>query len=163
MAEQRASRGRRQRLTHAIRRQSAEYRSLATLRTNAERSTMPWLFIIASHIVVIVIIMILYRFPLSVGVAAVLFHGSRLVWVLGARRTHVQLRKTSVFLAEISLFVWFVVLCARSAIWLTYLAKVGCSSEVLTGLCHQSADCIIYTHLPVHTYACTKDSVTLVL
>lgn len=87
--------------THARqRRQSAEYRSPATLRTNAERSTMPRLFIIASHIVVIVIIMILYRFPLSVGVVAVLFHGSRLVWALGARRSHVQSRKTSVFLAE---------------------------------------------------------------
>lgn len=64
---------------------------------------MPQLFIIASHIVVIVIIMILYRFPLSVGVVAVLFHGSRLVWALGARRSHVQSRKTSVFLAEICL------------------------------------------------------------
>lgn len=82
----------RQRLTHgpaAARRQSAAYRSTATLRLNADRRTMPPLFIIASHIVVIVIIMILYRFPLSVGVAAVLFHVSRLVWPLGARRSHV--------------------------------------------------------------------------
>lgn len=55
---------------------------------------MPRLFIIASHIVVIVIIMILYRFPLSVGVVAVLFHGPRLVWALGARRSHVYSRKT---------------------------------------------------------------------
>lgn len=71
------------------RRQSGEYRSAATLRLNADRGTMPPLFIIASHIVVIVIIMILYRFPLSVGVVAVLFHVSRLVWALGARRSHV--------------------------------------------------------------------------
>lgn len=76
---------------------------------------MPRLFIIASHIVVIVIIMILYRFPLSVGVVAVLFHGSRLVWALGARRSHVQSRKTSVFLAEIWFAVCFVVLCFASA------------------------------------------------
>lgn len=69
-------------------RQSGEYRSRATLRTNADRGTMPRLFIIASHIVVIVIIMILYRFPLSVRVVAVLFHGPRLVWALGARRSH---------------------------------------------------------------------------
>lgn len=61
---------------------------------------MPRLFIIASHIVVIVIIMILYRFPLSAGVVAVLFHGPRLVWASGARRSHVQSRKMSVFLAE---------------------------------------------------------------
>lgn len=68
--------------------------------SNAEPSTMPRLFIIASHIVVIVIIMILYRFPLSAGVVAVLFHGPRLVWASGARRSHVQSRKMSVFLAE---------------------------------------------------------------
>lgn len=75
---------------HARRsRQSGEYRSPATLRLSADRGTMPALFIIASHIVVIVIIMILYRFPLSVGVVAVLFHVSRLVWALGARRSHV--------------------------------------------------------------------------
>lgn len=66
-----------------------------------EASTMPRLFIIPSHIVVIVIIMILYRFPLSVDVVAVLFHGPRLVWALEARRSHVQSRKTRVFLAEI--------------------------------------------------------------
>lgn len=78
----------RQRFTHAVRRQTGEYRSRATLRTNSERGTMPRLFIIASHIVVIVIIMILYRFPLSVRVVAVLFHGSRLVWASGARRSH---------------------------------------------------------------------------
>lgn len=77
---------------------------------------MPRLFIIASHIVVIVIIMILYRFPLSVGVVAVLFHGSRLVWALGARRSHVQSRKTSVFLAEIVFAVCFVVLCCARAL-----------------------------------------------
>lgn len=76
---------------------------------------MPRLFIIASHIVVIVIIMILYRFPLSVGVVAVLFHGSRLVWALGARRSHVQSRKTCVFLAEISFAVCVIVLCCARA------------------------------------------------
>lgn len=82
---------------------------------------MPRLFIIASHIVVIVIIMILYRFPLSVGVVAVLFHGSRLVWALGARRSHVHSRKTSVFLAEICLLCCVcrgrrAVLCARTLV-----------------------------------------------
>lgn len=86
--------------THAIRRQSAVSISLVRDPSNVRRarpSTMPRLFIIASHIVVIVIIMILYRFPLSVGVVSVLFHGPRLVWASGARRSHVLPRKMCVF------------------------------------------------------------------
>lgn len=68
---------------------------------SAEASTIPRLFIIASHIVVIVIIMILYRFPLSVGVVAVLFHGLRLVWASRARRSHVFSRGKCVFFTKI--------------------------------------------------------------
>lgn len=144
-----AGRGRgraRQRLTHVIRRQSAEYRSPATLRTNAEASTMPRLFIIASHIVVIVIIMILYRFPLSVVVVAVLFHGPRLVWALGARRSHVS-RGKRVFLVEIlSVLCAFsrAVRCAR-----TTNAR-RCVWNPPRNECRQSADytmCCGYTYV----------------
>lgn len=144
-----AGRGRgraRQRLTHAIRRQSAEYRSPATLRTNAEASTMPRLFIIASHIVVIVIIMILYRFPLSVVVVAVLFHGPRLVWALGARRSHVS-RGKRVFLADIlSVLCAFRVLCVARA---RVTNARRCQWNPPRIECRQSAD-----HTICYSYTC---------
>lgn len=113
-------RGRRPAQRHARHPQTIRRVSIsATLRTSAEPSTMPRLFIIASHIVVIVIIMILYRFPLSVGVVAVLFHGPRLVWPLGARRSHVQSRKTCFPRGNFIVFYSFpvAILCARTAVW----------------------------------------------
>lgn len=118
----------------------------ATLRTLASRGyTIPRLFIIASHIVVIVIIMILYRFPLSAGVVAVLFHEPRLVSTLRASGSHGCCGKW-VFFVEI-----LCVVCLGVALRAPRRGSSDESNKIFPR--GRWLPCVLYGHLPVYVAA----------
>lgn len=155
MAGPRASRGR-QRLTHAIRRQSGEYRSPATLRTNAEQHNAAALYYSISHCC-----HCYYYDSLPLSIVGRRCGGafSRLAFSLGiGSATHAR------SVAENECFPRgnFVVCVIRRAVRAQWSAGRSGLSDSQPEPCRQSADCAIHSYTSTCICRCTA-LVTIVM